>query len=58
MFSSVKLTFDADSGNFDGSTFTVSLDSAIVAVEGVPEPTSSALLGLGGLALMLRRKRA
>jgi len=27
-------------------------------VPAVPEPSSTALLGLGGLALMLRRKRS
>jgi len=36
-------------GSFDGTAFTLA--------ETVPEPSSSALLGFGGLALILRRRR-
>ena len=66
--------FDADSlalGNSLGSTvFTESLlgyatatlfesgGDIFLSVTAVPEPSSTALLGLGGLALMLRRKRS
>jgi hypothetical protein len=33
-------------------------DSLVLSAVFVPEPSSTALLGLGGLALMLRRKRS
>lgn len=42
---------DAGSNSFNSDLF---LDSVVVAV---PEPSSSALLGLAGLALMLRRRK-
>ena len=61
--------FSADKFSFDSSGFTngPSWDWQIVLSGGtdlvleayaVPEPSSTALLGLGGLALMLRRKRS
>ena len=40
----------ADESNFESFSFS--------AVDVIPEPTSAALLGLGGLALLGRRKRA
>lgn len=39
-----------NSGNFEGEIDNISVDS-------VPEPTTTALLGLGGLALILRRRK-
>ena len=45
-FASIKSASLAISGNFIQLTMTV------------PEPSSTALLGLGGIALMLRRKRS
>ena len=41
----------------DGSDFSLAEAVAAVALSAVPEPSSTALLGLGGLALMLRRRR-
>ena len=55
-----KFRFDPfNSGANKGESFTISavtFGSALTEV--VPEPSSSALLGLGGLALILRRRRA
>ena len=50
----VTLTFDPEATGFDG------LDQLMLNgfVLSVPEPSSTALLGLGGLALMLRRRRS
>jgi hypothetical protein len=52
-----SVRFANDQGNQGGfvgfSSFEVSGDISVV-----PEPSSTALLGLGGLALMLRRKRS
>ncbi|HCC20321.1 MAG TPA: hypothetical protein DEP88_03605 [Verrucomicrobiales bacterium] len=39
-----------NSGNFEGQIDNISVDA-------VPEPTTTALLGLGGLALILRRRK-
>lgn len=39
-----------NSGNFEGEIDNISVDA-------VPEPTTTALLGLGGLALILRRRK-
>ena len=60
--------FDADKFSFDSSGFTngpswdwqIKLSGSDLVLEAyaVPEPSSTALLGLGGLALMLRRKRS
>ena len=41
----------------DGSDFSLAEAVAAVALSAVPEPSSTALLGLGGLALVLRRRR-
>ena len=49
-------SFDLDSVNFVGSSFFLP-SGATLTVTQVPEPTSLAILGLGGLAL-LRRRRA
>ena len=60
--------FSADKFSFDSSGFTngpswdwqIKLSGTDLVLEAyaVPEPSSTALLGLGGLALMLRRKRS
>ena len=61
--------FDASAFNLDDSSFlnpkvgwSISLDEInndiVLNAFFVPEPSSTALLGLGGLALMLRRKRS
>ena len=42
----IQLSFNSGTGSF-----------TMVAIPAVPEPSSTALLGLGGLALMLRRRR-
>ena len=43
-------------GSVQGNNVGFTINSATVEV--VPEPSSTALLGLGGLALLARRKRA
>lgn len=52
-------TKDLTSLSFTGDTengfYGISLDN--VTITAVPEPTSAALIGLGGLALLLRRQR-
>jgi len=60
--------FSADKFSFDSSGFTnapswdwqivLSGTDLVLEAYAVPEPSSTALLGLGGLALMLRRKRS
>ena len=54
--------FVLDDGNFVNGKLEWSLDAVgadlVLSAVFVPEPSSTALLGLGGLALMLRRKRA
>ena len=45
-------------GTIQGPSVGFTINSATVEVEVVPEPSSTALLGLGGLALLARRKRA
>lgn len=45
-------------GTVQGNASAFTITSATVEVEVVPEPSSTALLGLGGLALLTRRKRA
>ena len=44
-------------GSILGPSVGFTINSATVEVEVVPEPSSTALLGLGGLALLTRRKR-
>ncbi len=46
-------TFDLEKTKYDG-TYGLAINGDVVAV---PEPSSAALLGLGGLALILRRRR-
>ena len=60
--------FDADNFTLDSSGFSnapswdwqivLSGSDLVLEAYAVPEPSSAALLGLGGLALMLRRKRS
>jgi hypothetical protein len=54
--------FVLDDGNFVNGKLEWSLAAAgadlVLSAVFVPEPSSTALLGLGGLALMLRRKRS
>ena len=60
--------FSADKFSLDSSGFTngpswdwqivLSGTDLVLEAYAVPEPSSTALLGLGGLALMLRRKRS
>ena len=60
--------FDADNFTLDSSGFSnapswdwqivLSGSDLVLEAYAVPEPSSTALLGLGGLALMLRRKRS
>ena len=45
------------SWNTDNDTESVGITSYTLGFSQVPEPSSTALLGLGGLALMLRRRR-
>lgn len=49
----VAIKFTSDSGS--PVNFQAGVDNIVLTV---PEPSSTALLGLGGLALMLRRKRS
>ncbi len=46
------------SQNDDGSMFVVVDDFKLVETASIPEPTSTLLVGMGSLALFLRRKRA
>lgn len=67
-FDSLIGTFDASLFTLDSSGFTngpswdwqikLSDNDLVLEAYAVPEPSSAALLGLGGLALMLRRKRS
>ena len=66
-FGSLTGTFDASefnllTGNFANSKVGWNIDivgnDLVLNAVFVPEPSSTALLGLGGLALMLRRKRS
>jgi autotransporter-associated beta strand protein len=67
-FDSLIGTFDASLFTLDSSGFTngpswdwqikLSGNDLVLEAYAVPEPSSAALLGLGGLALMLRRKRS
>ncbi|MFK7788543.1 MAG: PEP-CTERM sorting domain-containing protein [Phycisphaeraceae bacterium] len=54
----VTLQFNAAAGAAGGSTSILEIDNISVITEVVPEPSSLALLGLGGLALMRRRRNA
>ena len=55
----VTLTLGATNGAVNNETTTMWYDNVSVTVEGVaiPEPTSAVLLGLGGLGLLIRRRR-
>jgi len=60
-FSSVVASISGAGGTtLDDNSFTISLDSQIIAEDGVviPEPSALALLGLGSLCILRRRKRA
>lgn len=50
-------TYDSSSGLLDGFGNNLIGGSGSITVLTVPEPTTTALLGLGGLALILRRRR-
>ncbi|MGB0992684.1 MAG: PEP-CTERM sorting domain-containing protein [Akkermansiaceae bacterium] len=51
LFLSIQSASGVSSGSFSR------LDDVTLVVDTVPEPSSTALLGLGGLALVLRRKK-
>lgn len=51
----VTLQFNAATGAVAGSFSTLEIDG--VSVDVVPEPASMALMGLGGLAMLARRRR-
>lgn len=51
------VAFTAYSSNNTGSVYRINDVKATVDVDFVPEPSSTALLGLGSLALMTRRRR-
>ena len=51
----VQVEFDAIVGAINGSSTTINLDD--VSLNTVPEPTSLALLALGGGAMAIRRRR-
>jgi len=60
-FSADKFVFDSSGfSNAPGWDWQIKLSGSDLVLEAyaVPEPSSTALLGLGGLALMLRRKRS
>lgn len=58
VFSGQQLSFDAvQLSGYHGSTTSNGVDSIDIDVSAVPEPSSIALLGLGGLSLILRRRR-
>ncbi|MBT8037287.1 MAG: PEP-CTERM sorting domain-containing protein [Verrucomicrobiae bacterium] len=42
---------------FQGATNSASIDNVSIDISVVPEPSTTALLGLGGLALILRRRK-
>jgi len=51
----VRLRIGPDAGTFGQGRFASEIDN--ISVDVVPEPTTTALLGLGGLALILRRRK-
>jgi hypothetical protein len=53
------ITFDIDAGLATDDDFTTDVRSGLSAfqISAVPEPSTTALLGLGGLALILRRRK-
>ena len=53
----VTLQFAAVTGGADGSTSVLFIDNVSVSTGAIPEPTAATLLGLGGLGLMIRRRR-
>lgn len=54
----VTIQFNAATGGVSGSTSTLEIDNVSIVTDVVPEPSSLALLGLGGLAVLRRRRRA
>jgi hypothetical protein len=55
--SAVTFRFYGWNADSDGGTFSVDNVNLSGAVVAVPEPTALAILGLGGMALLLRRRR-
>ena len=58
--SNTTITFtlgDAAGGNNSGASMYTYIDNVVLTGEVVPEPSTTALLGLGGLALILRRRK-
>ncbi|MFC4993806.1 PEP-CTERM sorting domain-containing protein [Rubritalea tangerina] len=52
-----RITFVAGTGHVAGGANDWYADNVVLDVVAVPEPSSTALIGLGGLALILRRRK-
>ena len=50
------VTFTVDPNSLEGNVFPY-IDTVVIDYTAIPEPTAAALLGLGGLGLILRRRR-